>query len=307
MTKPSISIVVPVYRSEKTLQELYKRLTTVLKVSSSEYEIIFVEDFGGDNSWDIIKMIAKLDNKIRGIKFHKNFGQHNALLCGIRNAQYEITITMDDDLQHPPEEIPKLLESFTDEIDVIYGVPQLEKHGLFRNLVSQYTKALLQKSMGITGATHISSFRAFRTNIRDAFKDFNSPFVTVDVLLSWGTQRFSHAIVIRESRKVGRSNYQLKKLIKHSLNLITGFSTLPLRFTSLIGFVFMLFGLAVLVYVLYKYITVGIVLPGFTFLSSIIAIFSGVQLFALGIIGEYLGRIFHKLSGQPTYQISEQV
>jgi len=120
MTKPSISVVIPVYRSEKTLEELYNRLTTVLEVSSSEFEIIFVEDFGGDNSWGIIKKIAKSDNRVHGLKFHRNYGQHNALLCGIRNAQYEITITMDDDLQHPPEEIPKLLESLTNEIDVIY-------------------------------------------------------------------------------------------------------------------------------------------------------------------------------------------
>ena len=307
MTKPTISVVIPVYRSEKTIEELYNRLSTILEVSSSKFEVIFVEDSGGDDSWEIIKKIAGSDDRVRGIKFHRNYGQHNALLCGIRNAQYEITITMDDDLQHPPEEIPKLLESFSNEIDVVYAVPQQEKHGLFRNLISKSTKTLLQRSMGITGATHISSFRAFRTNIKTAFENFNSPFVTIDVLLSWGTRRFSHTVVIRDSRKVGRSTYQLQKLIKHSLNLITGFTTIPLRFTSLIGFVFMLFGLAVLAYVLIRYITVGIVLPGFTFLSSIIAIFSGVQLFALGIIGEYLARIFQKLSGQPAYQISEQV
>jgi undecaprenyl-phosphate 4-deoxy-4-formamido-L-arabinose transferase len=214
-------------------------------------------------------------------------------------------VTIDDDLQNPPEEIPKLIEKLNEGYDVVYGSPSKEQHGFMRNLASQITKYSLQSTMGVKSAKHVSSFRAFRTIIRDAFNDYQGPFISLDVLLSWGTDRFIHIYIQHDQRIYGASNYTFQKLVSHAFNMITGFSTLPLQIASIIGFVFTLFGLVVLVYVVGRFIIEGYSVPGFPFLASIIAIFSGVQLFALGIIGEYLARMHFRTMDKPAYTIRE--
>jgi undecaprenyl-phosphate 4-deoxy-4-formamido-L-arabinose transferase len=237
----------------------------------------------------------------------RNYGQHNALLCGIRAAKYDIIVTMDDDLQNPPEEIPRLLEPLSDGYDVVYGRPLHAQHGLFRDLASQVTKLALQGAMGVQTARNVSAFRAFRTHVRDAFASYQSPFVSVDVLLTWGTARFVAVPVRHDARPVGVSNYTFRRLAIHALNMMTGFTTLPLQLASLMGFAFTLFGLAVLAYVLGRYVVQGATVPGFAFLASIIAVFSGAQLFALGIIGEYLARIHLRTMDRPAYTVRERV
>jgi undecaprenyl-phosphate 4-deoxy-4-formamido-L-arabinose transferase len=233
----------------------------------------------------------------------RNYGQHNALLYGIRRAKYDVTVTMDDDLQNPPEEIPKLLEKLTEGYDVVYGTPKEEQHTVWRNLASQVTKLALKSAMGAETAKNISAFRAFQTKIREAFANYQSSFVSIDVLLSWGTTRFTATPVHHDLRRVGESNYTLRKLITHALNMMTGFSTLPLQLASMVGFGFTLFGFGVLVYVVGRYLIQGSPVAGFPFLASVIAIFSGAQLFALGIMGEYLARMHFRMMERPTYTI----
>jgi undecaprenyl-phosphate 4-deoxy-4-formamido-L-arabinose transferase len=218
-------------------------------------------------------------------------------------AKNEIIVTIDDDLQHPPEEIPKLLDKLAEGYDVVYGTPQKEQHGLWRDLASLVTKMALQSAMGAKTARKASAFRVFRTNARDAFANYQSPFVSIDVLLTWGTTHFAAIPVQHDPRQVGKSNYTFRKLIAHALNMITGFSTLPLQFASMIGFLFTIFGLVVLAYVLGRYLVDGGSVPGFAFLASIIAIFSGAQLFALGIIGEYLARMHQRTMERPVYVV----
>jgi undecaprenyl-phosphate 4-deoxy-4-formamido-L-arabinose transferase len=237
----------------------------------------------------------------------RNYGQHNALLCGIRAARHDVVVTMDDDLQNPPEELPRLLGQLGPGVDVVYGYPRAEQHGLWRNLASVVTKRMMRQAMGVEAAKHISAFRAFRTRLREAFARFSGPAVSIDVLLSWGSTRFAAIDVAHQPRTAGRSNYTLAKLVAHALNMITGYSTVSLRVASLTGFVFTLFGMLLLLYVLGRYAIEGGSIPGFTFLASAIAIFSGVQLFALGIIGEYLARIFHRLMDRPSYAIQSEV
>jgi undecaprenyl-phosphate 4-deoxy-4-formamido-L-arabinose transferase len=235
----------------------------------------------------------------------RNYGQNNAVLCGIRLARYELTVTMDDDLQHPPEEIPKLLEKVNDDNDVVFGTPARETHGLWRNLASQVTKLALQSAMGAPIARRAGPFRAFRTKIRDAFAGYDGPYVSIDVLLTWGTTRFAAVDVLHEPRTLGKSNYTFRKLVVHAVNMITGFSTLPLQLSSLIGFFLTLVGIAALVFVVLKYLIEGGSVPGFSFLASMIAIFSGAQLFSLGIIGEYLARMHARTMQHPTYSVRE--
>lgn len=301
----SLSVVIPVYRSEAILPELYARLVDALEKIGGPFEIIFVEDCGGDGSWKLIKELASRDARVRGFKLSRNYGQHNAILCGIREARYGVIVTMDDDLQQPPDQICLLLAELRNDCDVVYGVPQFEQHGLLRNFASQFTKLALQSVMGAKNARNVSAFRAFRTDLREAFTKYRNPFVSIDVLLSWATQAFGAVKVRHQPRRSGDSNYTLGKLVNHAFNLMTGFSTAPLRFVSIVGFAFTLFGLGVLVWVLGVYLLYGSPVQGFVFLATIITTFAGVQLFTLGIFGEYLARIFGRTMDKPAYVLSE--
>jgi len=302
-----ISVVIPVFKAEGCLHELYHRLKESMERIAEDFEIIMVEDFGGDRSWDIIVELSRIDKRVKGIQLSRNFGQHNALLCGIRETKYEIIVTMDDDLQHPPEEIPRLLQKLSDGYDVVYGIPHHEQHGLCRNLASTITKLALQSAMGAETARNVSAFRVFRAQVCKAFTNYQGPFVSIDVLLTWGTTRFTAVPVRHDPRKAGVSHYTFRKLVAHAMNMITGFSTLPLQLASLIGFVFTFLGLAVLVYVVGRYLVQGSSVPGFPFLASVIAIFSGAQLFALGIIGEYLARMHYRSMGRPYSVVLDRV
>ncbi|MCI5156938.1 MAG: glycosyltransferase [Candidatus Electrothrix sp. AUS1_2] len=298
-----LSTVVPVFCSEDTVAHLYRRIIDSLEPIQKEFELILVEDAGGDFSWEQILKLSRIDSRVRGIQLARNSGQHNALLCGIRAARGEIVITLDDDLQNPPEEIPRLLSELDKGYDVVYGTPQHEQHGFFRNQASRITKLVLQRAMGAETARKVSSFRALRTDVRDAFKSYQSSMVNIDVLLTWGTCRFSSVTVKHNARLAGESGYTLRKLITHAFDMITGFSTLPLQFASVLGIVFGFFGFVVLAYIIGRYLISGVTVPGFPFLASIVAIFSGVQLFALGIFGEYLARMYLRSMERPSYSI----
>lgn len=298
----NISVVIPVYNGQHTVGELVERLGKVLPGISDSFEAILVCDGSPDDSWQLIEQLASRHAWVRGIELMRNYGQHNALLCGVRAARFEVIVTMDDDLQHPPEEIPVLIGKLQEGYDVVFGVPKKMPHSWWRNITSTITKNVVGSVMGHNAIRDISSYRAFRTHIRQAFEDYRGPDLLLDVLLTWGTNRFGTVPVEESPRTVGVSNYNLTKLIKMALTLLTGYTTVPLRFASILGFMFTLFGLFVLIYVLITYFAFGSI-PGFSFLASTIIIFSGVQLFALGIIGEYLARIFDRSYGRPTYQV----
>jgi undecaprenyl-phosphate 4-deoxy-4-formamido-L-arabinose transferase len=303
----TVSVVVPVYNSAGMLPRLVKELEAVLLACSSGFELILVNDASPDQSWNVITELAKEHSWIHGINLMRNVGQHNALLCGIRAAKCGIVATIDDDLQNPPEEIPKLLAMLEQGFDVIYGAPETEQHGLFRDLASKITKLVLQNAMGAEIAQNISAFRVFRTAVRRAFEDYRGPFVSIDVLLTWGTTRFAAMRVRHQPRREGISGYTLRKLILHALNMMTGFSVLPLQLASLIGFTFTVFGLVALTFVIGRFLIQGSAVPGFPFLASLIAVFSGAQLFALGIIGEYLARVHFRIMDRPPYTVRSTV
>jgi len=302
-----ISAVVPVYNSEQTLADLLRRLTPVLESLTRDFEVILVNDGSRDGSWRVIQSLGAQYPFVVGIEMMRNYGQHNALLCGIRAARFDKVVTLDDDLQNPPEEVAKLLAKLNEGFDVVYGKPQAMTHGLLRNLASQITKVVLQQAMGAETARNISAFRLFRTVVRDAFATYRSPYVSIDVLLTWGTTRFTAIEVKHDPRTVGVSNYTIRKLLTHALNMVTGFSTWPLQMASIIGFVFTLVGLGLLIFVVGSRIFSGRAPPGFYFLASIVAIFSGAQMFALGIMGEYLARLHFRTMDRPTYAVRSQV
>ena len=301
-----ISVIIPVYNSQENLNELYARLTVSLKSLSGEsYEIIMVEDCGDDNSWDVICSLTEKDKKVIGIKLARNYGQHNALLCGIRKAKYDVIVTLDDDLQNPPEEISKMLSKLSEGYDVVYGRPQKEQHGFFRNIASQITKLAMKNMMNVETARNISSFRCFNREICNAFESYSGTYINIDVLLTWGASKFVAIPVEHDQRKSGKSNYNLKKLLTHVINMLVGFSSVPLQVSSVIGFCFTFMGVLVLLYVLIRWMIQGSVVPGFAFLASIIVIFAGAQLFAVGIIGEYLARMHFRIMQKPCYVVRE--
>jgi glycosyltransferase involved in cell wall biosynthesis len=302
----SLSVVTPVYNGEASVAELCRRLSEVLPRVATQHEIILVNDGSRDRSWEVISELSSRTSAVRGLNLMRNYGQHNALLCGIRAARYDVIVTVDDDLQHPPEEIPRLLARLHEGFDVVYGAPKGEQHGLLRALASRITRLALSTAIGTEVAKNVSAFRAFRTRLRDAFADYQSPFVSIDVLLTWATTRFGAIRVPFQPRHSGSSNYTFTKLVRHALDMMTGFSTAPLQVASLVGFGCTLFGIGVLIYVVGRYLLEGSI-PGFPFLASIITIFSGAQLFALGVIGEYLARMHFRTMNQPAYAIRDTI
>lgn len=300
-----LSIVIPVYNSAQILPSLVERVRSVVEALHVPFELILVNDSSRDDSWNIICNLAEQNKWIHGISMMRNYGQHNALLAGLRAARYGTAATLDDDLQHPPEELPKLLNKLCDGLDVVYGSPESHPHGFLRNLASIITKIALQSAMGAESARHVSAYRVLRTDIRRAFDTHQSPYVSLDVLLTWGTTAFGAVRVRHDARRTGQSGYTVGKLIRHAVNMMTGFSVLPLQLASIVGFVFSLLGVGILTYVLVRFALYGSTVAGFPFLASIIAIFSGAQLFALGILGEYMARIHLRSLDRPTYTVAE--
>ena len=301
----STSVIVPVYYGENSIAELVERLVGVFHERAQTFEILLVNDGSEDGSWAVIRELSSKYPEVKGIDLMRNFGQHNAILAGIRQAAGEVIVTMDDDLQNPPEEVPKLLDKLAEGHDVVYGVPEEEQHGKFRDSASVMTKFLMRVGLGFKQANKSSAFRAFRTELRRAFEDFHSRFVSIDVLLTWATRDFHWVAVRHDERKAGKSGYNLRKLFTHMMNMVTSFSTIPLKLASIVGFTFTAFGFLFLFYILFNYFVHGSSVPGFAFLGSMIAIFSGVQLFSLGIIGEYIGRIHQRALNEPCYVISD--
>lgn len=304
---PGLSVVVPVYRSEKSIGLLVEELAQELPKLAEDFEVILIEDDGGDNSWAVIEQLSAEHNFLSGYRLMRNYGQHNALLCGIRAARYDCIVTMDDDLQHPCARIKDLLDKLAEGYDVVYGAPTNERHGILRNIASVVTKVVLQGAMGAQTARHVSAFRAFRSRLRESFSDYRGPLVNIDVLLTWATTRFVAVPVEHRRRTIGKSTYTVGKLITHAFNMITGFSTLPLRFANLLGLSLTAFGSAILVYIMVSQLfAYQFEVPGFTFIASLIAIFAGAQLFALGIIGEYLARMHLRIMDRPVYIVRQR-
>lgn len=297
----NISIVVPVYRGEHLITPLVERCAQALPGIAESFEVILVNDGSPDNAWAVIERLAARYPWVVGLNLMRNYGQHNASLCGLRAARHEICVTMDQDLQHPPEEIPALLAELGKGFDVVYGAPRKLPQGFLRNFMTRAVKSILANVMGVPSVRTISAFRAFRTQLREAFATFQSPNLIIDVLLSWGTARITSVPV--NIPPAERSNYNVRALIKAAVLILTGYSTAPLRLGSWLGFGMTLFGLVVFLYVCYVYFAFGSV-PGFPFLASIISLFSGAQLLMLGIFGEYLARIFDRSMDRPTYVVS---
>ena len=298
-----LSIVVPVFRSEKTLNELVNRITNI--ISNKSFEIILVDDASGDGTWTTICSIARQNSMVTGIRLGRNSGQHGALLAGVRAAKFQTVVTLDDDLQNPPEEINKLIDALVPGVDVVYGVSTEVKQSFYRRASSKLVRKFFASALGFNSAVSMSSFRTFRTALREGFNTALGPNVSLDALLTWSTTRFTVVEVKHDERKVGDSHYTFRKLVRFMIDMATGYSALPLRLASALGFLTISFGAIILVYVIGRPIITGERVQGFPMLASTIIIFSGVQIFLLGILGEYIGRMHFRVMNKPTYMVAE--
>jgi undecaprenyl-phosphate 4-deoxy-4-formamido-L-arabinose transferase len=296
----AVSVVVPVYGSAKTLRPLFDRLCGVLEGTDEAFEVIFVDDGSPDESWEVLVELHGADPRVKAVQLMRNYGQHNALMAGFRHAQGRIVVTLDDDLQHPPEEIPKLLDALrATELDLVYGTFGDKQHGAWRNLgsavVGIFYRAVFRSSVQIT------SFRAIRRELLETIFPYNLNFTFIDGLLAWNTRRIGATRVAHHPRALGRSGYTLARLLVLTLNFVTNFSLLPLQLVSACGFLTAGLGLLTAFYYLFQYFSNNIVVPGYASVIIAILVLGGVQLLALGIIGEYLGRLHMNVNRKPQY------
>lgn len=302
---PQISVVVPVYRSEASLRELCQRCTAALEAITPEFEILLVEDCGGDGSWSVIEDLAAADRRVRGIQLSRNFGQHAATLCGFARARGEWIVTLDDDLEHPPESIPALYRKAQEGFALVYGLFEAPTHTWWRNRTSAVARRLFRLAIPSLNDEY-SSFRIVRRPIAEAVAAFDSPFPFVDGYLSWVTNNCASVRVPHRSRAHGASNYTFKKLLAHTVNIFVTFSDLPLRLASWLGLASFLAGMVWLVVIVLRRLLGGITVSGFASIMACIILFGGIQLLILGVFGEYLGRMNFNSSHKPLYLIARE-
>lgn len=298
-----ISIVIPVYSSASSLPDLVGRLLPVLDAMRLDHEVVFIEDGSPDDSWRVLQELQSLHpDRIVVVQLMRNYGQHNALMCGFRHARGDLIVTMDDDLQNPPEEIPKLVSALCDgELDLVYGSYSVKQHVAWRNTGSFLVNAFYRMVFH-SGAT-ITSFRVLRRELVEAIFSYTLNYTFIDGLLAWNTQRIGQVAVKHHPRQVGRSGYSLKKLLILAFNLFTNFSLFPLQLVSATGFVAALGGLAMAFVFLLLRLFSGIAVAGYASIIVSILVMGGIQLLALGIMGEYLGRLHLNVNRKPQYTV----
>ena len=261
-------------------------------------------DGSPDDTYTVARELERMHpDTVRAVLLRRNYGQHNALLAGLARARYEITVTMDDDLQHRPEDLGTLLAPLHDPLtDLVYGVGTEEEHGLFRSLASRMVKSALAFA-DVPRARDVSAFRAFRTELRDGFAHVADSFASLDVLLGWTTTSIASVSVTMDLRTVGRSSYRFSSLVRHAMNMVTGYSTAPLKLVTWMGVATSLLGLVLLVFVLVSFFSGETRVAGFTTLASMLAVICGAMMLSIGILGEYLGRLHFRSMQRPTYLV----
>jgi glycosyltransferase involved in cell wall biosynthesis len=300
------SVVIPVFNEQGNLNELYDRLTHVMKSLQQPYEIIIVDDGSRDGSLHILKELHSKDNKVKVISFTRNFGQHPALMAGFNAAQGEVLITLDSDLQNPPEEIPKLLSKLDEGHEVVFGIFKQRKHSFYRRWGSAFSKAVLSKILPVN-MTYISAFRALKSNVAAELKLCNERSRFLDALICWMGFSIATVEVEHHERRHGKTKYNLFKLINLWLDMVVSFTNIPLKIAIFVGLGLGLVGFIMAIVYLAIYFIQGFSIPGFATTIILITVFAGIQLFCLGILGEYIGRISKEVKNRPEYIIHYKI
>lgn len=299
-----LSVVVPVYNSEENLSELSRQLSDAL--AGIEHEVLLVNDASPDRSWERIREQAALHPRIVGINLRKNSGQDNAIMAGLRAARGDYVVIMDDDLQHSPYDILKLLDRCeTQEADVCFAQFPVKRQALWKNLGSWLNGKVADKVIGKPDKVYLSPFKLIAGDVVKAMVGYDGPFPYVDGLLFTVTTNVTQVPVEHHARYRGRSNYSLVRSIKVFMKLATSFSVFPLRVASFLGFCFAAIGFGLGLYYVLDYFTSAHVVEGWTTLAVLFLVIGGIILLSLGMIGEYLGRAYLTLNRRPQYSIKE--
>jgi glycosyltransferase involved in cell wall biosynthesis len=299
-----ISVVIPVYNASTVLYELQQKIDAVFKELNIPYQIVLVDDGSKDDSWKVIKDIkSKFQNNITAIRLAKNFGQHNAISCGFHYCTGDYIITMDDDLQHPAEEIPKLIKCASETgADVVYGISEDYKRPVVRNAFSRLFKVTTRLSS--TSTSEGSSFRLLRKSLVKKLITHNQQFVFIDELASWYTSNIEFVHVIHNSSAIKESRYTGSKLMRLYWNLVFGYNGTLLKIITYLGisssFISFLVGMFFMIKKIFFNVRVG-----FTGIVVSITFTAGVILLSIGIIGEYMRRMYNILNAQPQHSIGE--
>jgi len=300
------SVIIPVYNGETTVRPLFERLKTFFDGNNYTFEVIFVYDCGKDNSWEtLVKIKEDFSDVVKIIKLRRNFGQHNALICGFEYASGNFIITMDEDLQHAPEDIAKLIiKQKEGNYDVVYGKYQEPQHSLARNITSKILKKVIK--IGIPDIhPDYSAFRLMKISVAKATTEMRNSYTFLDGYLSWITTNTSSCLVSHSERQGGVSAYTFSKLINHSINIFVTFSNLPIRFLSKLSILVLLIMLIMFIYIITRKIIYNDFAMGYPSIILAIGFGVGLVMLGLGIIGEYIYRINLKTSKRPNYNISE--
>lgn len=301
-----VSVVVPVYGGSGALPELCTRLATTMQQAGLRYEVILVDDRGQSQAWGVIRSIAARDPHVSGLRLGRNFGQHAATICGIAHARGEWIVTMDDDLEHPPESIPAMLAAGDEDHPLVYGVFEKRTHATYRNWSSEMMRWMLKRAFPDLNEDYCS-FRAIHAPLAKQLDRFglNRPYI--DGMLSWLTASAATATVPHEQRQHGKSTYTLRKLISHAVNIFVTFSHLPLRIATFTGATLASLSFLYLLYVVYGRLSGSIVNPGYASLMSVVLFACGIQLLILGVVGEYIGRLMGATFRRPVYVVNSEV
>ncbi|MGQ0800752.1 MAG: glycosyltransferase family 2 protein [Pseudomarimonas sp.] len=299
---PEISVVVPVFSGTEELPQLHSRLNATLTKMGRTFELILVDDRGNPQSWGTIRSLADNHANVIGIRLGRNFGQHAATLCGIRHAKGKWVVTMDEDLEHPPECLPAMIEQCSDATPLVYGVFPTRTHAAHRNITSEIMRRILKRAFPELNEQY-SSFRVMRGALARDLAAFHMHRPYLDGVLSWLTSGVASVEVEHGRRLAGQSAYTWRRLISHAVNIFITFSNLPLRMASIAGGILACLSVVYLMYIVWQYLIGAIPNPGYASLMSVVLLACGVQLVILGVIGEYIGRLMGAANRKPMFSI----
>lgn len=297
----NVSFVVPVYNGSAMLEDLCKRIAPVGK-SYGLYEIILVDDGSRDGSGDTIIKLQQSFPEICLVQLSRNFGQHNATLAGIAQSRGEMVVTLDQDLQHPPEEIHNLVSKLKEGFDVVYGLPEKRPHSIYRNMTSNFSKWIGSKILSTSLNGNFSSFRVLRGWVAAEISKYNSLYTYIDGLISWTTANVG-GVVVKNPKSNYESQYTMLRLITHGINLVVNFSIRPLQAASIFGFISAFIGLLLAIYITISKLMFNVPVQGWASLMVMLLLIGGLQIAFLGLIGEYIGRILMNSNRAPNYVI----
>ena len=302
-----LSIIIPVYNSEKILETFSEKLIQTLEEKYNNFEIIFINDASEDNSWKIVQQLCEKKNIIKAINLRKNVGQHNAIFAGLKNCNGKIVVTMDDDGQNLPESIPFLVDEINKGFDICYANYKSKKHNYFRKFGSFINNLVASILFDKPYNLILTGFRCFTKDIKDEILKFQSTYIYLDGLIFSSTSNYSQIYVEHKEREIGKSNYTISKLFGLWFRMAFGFSIMPLRFASIFGILLSFTSFIITIWLIFFRPISSSIPLGWTSIMVIILFLGGIQLLALGLIGEYLGRTYNTINNPTKYSIKNKI